>query len=165
MLLALCYPVVVCTRSHEHCRWNWQRWRKSGNSRDEWSSRRCASVGLCNAIEITEEETISQIAIRSLVSHLENSTSQALALAQALEQKLCNIPEAASNHLGCRWQFYVRKVRNRAGERRKLRICLTHIVLVGVVLVVGCEVLRTRASREGGNHSGRLSVSQVWKTG
>lgn len=30
----------------------------------------------------------------------------ALALAQALEQKLCNTPDAGSNHLGCRWQFY-----------------------------------------------------------
>ena len=33
-------------------------------------------------------------------------TAPALAFAQALEQKLCNTPEAGSNHLGCRWQFY-----------------------------------------------------------
>ena len=42
---------------------------------------------------------------------------------------------------------------------------LTHVVLTRVVRVVCVGVLRTHTSREGGSHTGRLSVPQVWKIG
>ena len=43
---------------------------------------------------------------------------------------------------------------------------LTHVVLVRVVrVVVVVRVLRTRTSREGGSHTRRLCVPQVWKIG
>jgi len=45
----------------------------------------------------------SSRAERTLTSQF---TAVTLAFAQALEQNLCNTPEAVSNHLGCRWQFY-----------------------------------------------------------
>lgn len=57
------------------------------------------------------------IAIGSQTSHVENSTSHfaaaELALAQVLEQKLCNTPEVGSSRLGYTWQFYEGRVRNR----------------------------------------------------
>ena len=59
----------------------------------------------------------------------------------------------------------MRKVRNRT-EKCWPRPYLAHVVLVRVArVVVGCGVVGTRTGREGGSHSGRLSVAQVWKIG
>ena len=42
---------------------------------------------------------------------------------------------------------------------------LTHVVLIRRVVRVVVRVLRTHTSREGGSHTRRLSVPQVWKFG
>ena len=83
----------------------------------EWPFRRCTSVELYNATQEQEEkEIVSQIAVQPLISRVDEGTSQftaaPLAFAHALEQKLCRTPEAGSSHLGCRWQFCERRVRN-----------------------------------------------------
>ena len=45
------------------------------------------------------------------------------------------------------------------------RVVLVRVVRVVRVGVVVVGVLRTRTSREGGSHTRRLSVPQVWKIG
>ena len=131
---------------------------------DEWTFRHYTSVGLCNSTEAKGEKTREPNCLTSyVVDRTSQFTEAALAFAHALEQKLCNTPEVESRHLGCRWQFYDQRVRNRT-EKCHLHPYLAHVVLVRVVrdVVVG-GVLWTRAGRCGGSHSGRLSVPQVWK--